>query len=50
MEKYLQKDKKMYAAFIDMGKAYDLVWRADLWVTLRGYGVRGKLLGSVKAL
>ena len=50
MEKYLEKDKKMYAAFIDMEKAYDKVWRTDLWVTLKGYGVRGKLLGSIKAL
>ena len=40
----------MYAAFIDMEKAYDKVWRTDLWVTLKGYGVRGKLLGSIKAL
>ena len=49
-KKYLEKDKKMYAAFIDMKKAYDKVWRTDLWVTLKGYGVRGKLLGSIKAL
>ena len=49
-EKYLEKDKKMYAAFIDMEKAYDKVWRTDLWVVLKGYGVRGKLLGSIKAL
>ena len=27
MEKYLEKDKKMYAAFIDMEKVYDKVWR-----------------------
>ena len=40
----------MYAAFIDMEKAYDKVWRADLWVTLRGYGVRGKLLGSISTV
>ena len=50
MEKYLEKDKKMYAAFIDMEKAYDKVWRTDFWVTLKGYKVRGKLLGSIKAL
>ena len=49
-EKYLEKDKKMYAAFIDTEKAYDKVWRTDLRVTLKGYGVRGKLLGSIKAL
>ena len=49
MEKYLEKDK-MYATFIDMEKAYDKGWRADLWVTLRGHGVRDKLLGAIKAL
>ena len=49
-EKYLEKDKKMYAAFIEMEKVYDKVWRADLRVTLRGCGVRGKLLGSIKTL
>ena len=27
---------------------YDKVWRADLWATLKGYGVRGKILGSIK--
>ena len=40
----------MFAAFIDAEKAYDKVWRANLWVTLKGYGVRGKLLGSMKLL
>ena len=50
MEKYLEKDKHMYAEFIDMEKAYGKVSRADLWATLRGYGVRGKLFGSIKAL
>jgi len=40
----------MYAAFIDMEKAYDKVWRADLWATLRRYGVRVKFLRSIKAL
>ena len=49
-EKYLEKDRKIYAALIDMEKVYDKVWRTDLWVTLKGYGVRGKLLGSIKAL
>ena len=48
-EKHLEKDR-MYAAFVDMEKAYDKVWSADLWATLRGYGMRAKSLGSVKAL
>ena len=34
----------MFAAFIDMEKAYDKVWRADLWATLKGYGVRASYL------
>ena len=29
---------------------YGKVWRSDLWATLKGYGVRGKLLGFIKSL
>ena len=49
-EKTLEKDGKMYAAFIDPEKAYDKVWREDMWRTLATYGVSGKLLRAVKAL
>ena len=34
----------MYAAFIDLEKAYDKVWREDTWRTLAMYGVSGRLL------
>ena len=40
----------MYAAFIDLEKAYDQVWRDDMWRTLAMYGVSGRLLRAVKAL
>ena len=30
-EKTIQKDGKMYAAFVDLGKAYDKVWRENMW-------------------
>ena len=40
----------MFAAFIDMEKAYDKVRRAHLRTTLRECGVRGKLLGTIQAL
>ncbi len=48
-EKMLAKDKNVYAAFMDLEKAYD---RAD-WEALRDvlriYGVGGRLLDGVKA-
>ena len=50
MEKYLEKGKKMFAAFIDLEKARDKVWRTDLWRALREYGVGGRLLGAIEAL
>ncbi len=43
VEEYLGKDKKLYAAFMDLEKAYDRVDRA-LWSVLKIYGVGGKLL------
>ena len=49
-EKTIEKASKMYAAFIDLEKAYDKVWREDLWKTLGKYGVSGRLLKAVKSL
>ena len=49
-EKTIEKDGKMYAAYIDLEKAYDKVWREDMWRTLATYGVSGRLLKPVKAL
>ncbi len=49
VEKYLEKDRKLFAAFMDLEKAYDRVDRKGLWETLRVYGVGGKLLGGVRS-
>ena len=49
-EKTIEKDSKMYAAFIDLEKAYDKIWREDMWRTLSTYGVSGRLLRALKAL
>ena len=49
VEKYLEKDRKLYIAFMDLEKAYDRVDRGALWEVLSAYGVRGKLLQAVKS-
>ncbi len=49
MEGYLGKDKKLYAAFMDLEKAYDRVDREALWSVLRIYGVGGQLLKGIQA-
>ncbi len=40
VEKYLEKDRKLFAVFMDLEKEYDRVDRKGLWDTLRVYGVR----------
>ncbi len=49
VEKYLEKDRKLFAAFMDLEKAYDSVDRKGLWDTLRVYGVGAKLFEGVKS-
>ncbi len=41
--------KKLYAAFMDLEKAYDRVDWLALWEVLRIYGVGGKLLSATKS-
>ncbi len=45
----LTKGKKVYAAFIDLEKVYDIIdWMAT-WDVLKVYGVGGSLMNGVKA-
>ncbi len=39
----------MYAAFMDLEKAYDRVDRKALWNVLKIYGVGGQLMKGIKA-
>ncbi len=48
VEEYLGKGKKMYAAFIDLEKAYDRVDREALSRVLKIYGVGGQLLKGIQ--
>ncbi len=41
--------KKLYAAFMDLEKAYDMVDREALWNVLRIYGVGRQLMEGIKA-
>ncbi len=49
VEKILAKGKKLYAAFMDLEKAYDRVNWLALWNVLKMYGVGGKLLSAIKS-
>ncbi len=49
MEKMLAKGKKLYAAFMDLKKAYDSIDWLALWEVLKMYGVGGKLLSAIKS-
>ena len=38
----LREDKKTYAFFLDIQKAYDSVWHDGLWYKLWDMGVKGR--------
>ncbi len=42
------RDRKLYAAFIDLGKAYDRVAREALWNVWKIYDVGGQLMEGIK--
>ena len=50
-EKYLSRTGgKLYVAFIDLRKAFDLVDRASLFLTLVKAGLSGPFLNAIKAM
>ncbi len=49
MKRLVGKDKKLYAAFMNLEKAYDRVNREALWSLLRIYDVGGQLLKGIRA-
>ena len=44
---YLQKKQRVYCAFIDYKKAFDLVDRSRLWMKLISHGINGKLVSAI---
>ena len=47
---YLNSRRRVYAAFLDYRKAFDLVDRTSLWYKLANSGLSGKLLDVVKGI
>ena len=47
MQGRLREDKKTYAFFLDIQKAYDTVWHDGLWYKLWDMSVKGRMSRSV---
>ena len=43
-EKYLLHQQNLYHVFIDFKKAFDRVWHAALWATMRKYNISANLV------
>ncbi len=49
VEKHLEKDRKLFAAFMDLEKAYNRVDRRGLCYIIRIYGMSGHMLEGIKS-
>ena len=49
-EKFVDKNKSLHAAYMDLEKAYDRVDRKAMWRVLGMYGINGQLLKAVQSL
>ena len=50
MQGRLREDKKTYAFFLDIQKAYDSVWHDGLWYKLWDMGVKGRMWRVMKKM
>ena len=49
-DKYLQHQQDLCHVFIDFKKAFDRVWRAALWATMKKYNISTNLIRVIKTL
>ena len=49
-EKYLQHQQDLYHVFIDFKKAFDRVWHAALWATMKKYNISTNRIQVIKNL
>ena len=50
MQGRLREDKKTFAFFLDIQKAYDTVWHDGLWYTLWDMGVKERMWCVIKIM
>ena len=48
VQKFLNENKRLYCAFVDLKKAFDSVYLNGLWFKLHKLGIRGKMLRIIK--
>ena len=44
---YLHKKERLYCAFVDYKKAFDLVDRTSLWMKLISHGINGRIVNAI---
>ena len=49
-EKYMQHQQSLYHVFVDVKKAFDRVWHAALWATMRLYNINDNLIRTIGCL
>ena len=49
-EKYLQNQQDLYHVFIEFKKAFDRVWHAALWATMRHFNINTNLIRMIQNL
>ena len=49
-DKYQQHPRDIYHIFIDFAKAFDRVWHAALWATMRRYNITADIIRVVQSL
>ena len=49
-ERYLQHQQDLYHVFVDFKKAFDRVWHAALWATMRYYNINANLITVIEHL
>ena len=47
---YLKRRKRVYTAFVEYRKAFDLIDRSSLWLKLINHGVDGTLLKTIRQI
>ena len=47
-EKYLQHQQRLFHVFVDLKKAFDRVWHAALWATMRLYNINDNLIRTIE--